>query len=182
MANKSHFEGIYNAIMKMEGFRPANDLGGSVEAGQFIRTELERFPWAIAAVKTTTTPADMETMVRAIFRDCLIVFLPPDYSPKVPELAEMEEHARRFGRFLTIINWQIFFDRIQGTRRFYTMPEAEKMIGRVRQTIVKWIKEGRLQAQMMGGKWAIPIDSMEGFLDRAWHRPKTREHNDQTKD
>lgn len=160
----------------VRGLTEAIDKEGTLRAapsaGKFIRNELERFPWAITAVKVQPDPGDMERMVRMIFRDAWPSFL---YTLMTPD-AEKDK-ARRNNYImlllanLSAVNWQIFFDQIKGTKRFYNLPETCKMLGRSRPTVINLIREGRIQAQKIGTEWAIPIESLEDYLDAAWHRP-----------
>jgi excisionase family DNA binding protein len=145
-------------------------------AGRFIRSLLEKYPWAITAVKVQPDPGDMERMAKMVLRDAWICFLPEEPADwkgvkDSPEITFQTLFVGYVWAALTATNWQIFFDQIKGTKRFYNLPETCKMLGRSRPTVIKLIREGQIHAQKIGTEWAIPIEALEDYLDAAWHRP-----------
>lgn len=147
---------------------------------KFILDQLNRFEWAIAAVQAQSTPQDMERVVRSIFRTAWIVFTLDfkNHSAEADPRQDMEEQAASQLWIHTLIEalsrvyWPLFFDRVKGTKRLYTMPEACEILGLVRQTIVKYIQRGELQAMKAPGGWRIPIESIENYFEKLWEKGK----------
>ena len=52
-------------------------------------------------------------------------------------------------------------------RAHYTPQQLGDMLGRSRQTIVKWLEQGRIKGwRTPGGHWRIPADSIKGVDHR----------------
>jgi len=48
-------------------------------------------------------------------------------------------------------------------RQHYTPSEVGRLIGRSRQTVIKWANEGLIEAwRTPGGHWRIPADAVKG--------------------
>lgn len=149
-----------------------------VTGQKFILDQLNRFEWAITAVQVQPTPQHMERMIRAIFRTAWLVFImagddgKPETQPSREAINTAERTYARTYISIERINWQLFFDRVKGTKRFYTMPEACELLGLVRQTIVKYINRGDLQAVKAGSGWRFPIETIENYLEKQWEKGK----------
>lgn len=56
----------------------------------------------------------------------------------------------------------------EGTKndfKMYTLPELEKMLTVSNRTLLNYIKDGRLKAVKIGGKWLISEDNLKKFLN-----------------
>lgn len=52
--------------------------------------------------------------------------------------------------------------------------EAAQILGVSDQTVINWIRDGRIQAQKVGRVWVIPKDSLEGVERPKMGRPPER--------
>jgi excisionase family DNA binding protein len=155
-----------------------NEMTTPVTAQKFILNQLNRFEWAITAVQVQPTPQDMERMARAIFRTAFLSFEMGrswEWEDKPGEAAHIFPESLEFSAFhyhvhaaLNRIDWQLFFDRLKGTKRFYSMPETSRLLGLTRQTLMKRIKLGELQAMKTGNGWQFPIEVIEDYLESLW--------------
>lgn len=56
----------------------------------------------------------------------------------------------------------------EGTKndfKMYTLPELEKMLTVSNRTLLNYIKDGRLKAVKIGGKWLVSEDNLKKFLN-----------------
>lgn len=49
--------------------------------------------------------------------------------------------------------------------KMYTLPELEEMLTISNRTLLTYIKEGKLKAVKIGGKWLISEDNLKKFLN-----------------
>ena len=49
--------------------------------------------------------------------------------------------------------------------KLYTLPELEKMLTVSNRTLLNYIKDGRLKAVKIGGKWLVSEDNLKKFLN-----------------
>ena len=54
--------------------------------------------------------------------------------------------------------------KLQQLAQTYTLPEIEAALGVSRYALMRYIKQGRLQASKFGGRWRVTAESLERFL------------------
>ena len=50
-------------------------------------------------------------------------------------------------------------------RKLYTLEQAGEYLIVPRQTVQKWLREGRIKGVKVGNKWRIPEEALEEFLN-----------------
>lgn len=51
------------------------------------------------------------------------------------------------------------------TMKLYTLTEIEPILGVSHRTLLTYVKEGRLEAVKIGGKWKVSKDQLESFIN-----------------
>lgn len=49
--------------------------------------------------------------------------------------------------------------------KLYTLTEVEPIIGVTHRTLLSYVKDGKLKANKVGGKWKVTEESLKSFLN-----------------
>jgi len=60
-----------------------------------------------------------------------------------------------------------------GDLTLYNLDEISKELGVTKATLRKYIKEGRLAAQKVGGRWLISEEALSEFFKKPYFKPKS---------
>ena len=55
--------------------------------------------------------------------------------------------------------------------KLYSVKELSELLGVTKAAILRYIKTGRLKAQMLGGKWVVASDNLKEFLTGDYRKP-----------
>ncbi len=58
--------------------------------------------------------------------------------------------------------------------KLYSVKELSELLGVTKAAILGYIKDGRLKAQMLGGKWVVANDNLKEFLTGSYSKPKEK--------
>ena len=61
------------------------------------------------------------------------------------------------------ISFYLFFNYLS-MERYLSISEACKILGIHRVTLIKWIRQGKIRAYMLGNRWRIPYSEIERLL------------------
>jgi excisionase family DNA binding protein len=61
--------------------------------------------------------------------------------------------------------------------KLYSVKELSELLGVTKAAILRYIKTGRLKAQMLGGKWVVASDNLKEFLTGSYRKPSSSEES-----
>jgi excisionase family DNA binding protein len=169
-----------NTIRDKEGPPQRLEINPIVAAGE-LRKLIQPFDWAWKVVQIAETPSEMERTYRNMFLDAWIVFIgksnraawaAKEYDPDKPRTTALYIFTDYYLSCLDVVNWQLFFDRVKGIKRQYSMTEVTEILGLTRQTIATYIDKGLIQAAKYGRSWRFPAEGIEQYLSQAERKKK----------
>ena len=58
--------------------------------------------------------------------------------------------------------------------KLYSVKELSELLRVTKAAVLRYIKTGRLRAQMIGGKWMVASDTLREFLTASYEKPEDK--------
>ena len=113
-----------------------------------LKEKIMDTPWVWTLCRTAKTPEDLRSIVKQLWTDASQVF---------KGLEDLD---------MAFVNWIMLYSMLTKTQeQLYTLHEIADFLRITRQSVYLYVREKKLQALKIGGKWLVSQKALDEFME-----------------
>lgn len=114
-----------------------------------LKEKIMETPWVWTLCRTAKTPEELRSMIKQLWTDASPVFKGLE------------------GLDMTLVNWIMLYSMLtRNTEQLYTLHEIADFLRITRQSVYLYVRDGKLPALKIGGKWLVSQQALDDFIER----------------